>query len=201
MRMTAIAAAVLMCAVSASAESTEVSIFTSNLSLSESTNTGSQWSGGAGVALSRVWSAHWASEVAVALQRGHAIYTDFRTQPPGADTQVRAYNVVPIDLTTQYRFTSNSRWTPYVTAGVRYVAAPSHVHPQEIVPVIDGTEIVLRGGFPFDGDRASAEVGAGTGVALTPHVGLRLDVMHLLRSEGVAYDPVTRGSVGVSWKF
>jgi outer membrane protein W len=178
MRRAAMFVAVLMCAVAASAAdpssgATQLSVFTSNLAFGQSSTTGSQSRGGIGLALSRAWTPRWSTEISVAAERHRDAYGLFSS-------------VFPVDLTAQYRFTNGSRWTPYLNAGFRYVSSPAH---SNVNPTFGGA------------DRNSPEVGAGTTLRLTPRLGLRFDMTRLLRNDSVLYDPLTRGSVGLSWKF
>ncbi len=206
MRTFTVAAAVVMCAtavLAADAGKTQFSVTTSNLSYAESGN-GSQWSGGVGLALSRAWSPQWSTELAVAMEQHQALYTRFEVVPfQPADqlvpaTERRTFRVFPVDLTTQYRFTNSTRWTPYIIGGVRYVAAPAGNNSTAIATTPSG---LFNASFAFPGDRAGAEIGAGTSLRITPHIGLRFDAIRLLRSNEVNYDPRVRTSLGVSFRF
>lgn len=209
MRTITIAAAVLICAATAFAQDagkTQLSVTTSNLGFGES-NGQSQWSGGFAVALSRAWSPRWSTELSVAAERHKGLYTMFEQQafqPIGTVVPItvkRSFRVFPVDLTTQYRFTNSSRWTPYLFGGVRYVAAPAGNNSSAAIPTSSGAFMPVTAGFMFGGDRTSAEIGAGTSLRITPHFGLRFDATRLLRSNEVNYDPRLRTAFGVSWKF
>ncbi len=179
MRALGVAAAVMMCAtalLAADAGTTQFSVNTSNLSYAQSNNT-SEWSGGMALALSRAWSPRWSTEFSVAAEQHVAPYTRFAFLPFQSSDQLaplterRRFRVFPVDLTTQYRFTNGSRWTPYVTGGIRYVAAPAGNNSTASILTPDGS-IAVTGGFAFAGDRTSAEIGAGTSVRLTPRLSL-----------------------------
>ena len=134
----------------------QFSIFGTNLGYVESATMGSRWSGGVGVAFSRSWNERWSTELAVSDER-HSI------------------RVFPVDALAQYRLANSSRWTPYVSMGMRTV---NDVHR-----------------------RTTGEVGLGTTFRLTDRAGFRLDVMRLLRSDDVSYDPLIRPSFGFTFKF
>jgi outer membrane protein W len=193
---------VLMCtsaAIAADSQTMQLSVFTSNLSFGQS-NGQSQWSGGGGIALSRAWSPNWSTELAVAAQRESGLFTTFFSlNPSGAAvpvTQRRDFSVYPVDLTTQYRFLNSSRWTPYVAAGARYIGAPQSAR----VEITPGLGNLVGTGWHLQ-ERRSVEAGAGLSVRITPRVGLRVDAMRLLRSDGVNYDPLLRTSFGVNFHF
>ena len=123
-------------ATAADSSSTQLSFFTSNIGFGKS-NGQSEWRGGAGLAISRAWNPHWSTELSVAAQRERGPFTMFYAigGPSGLTpvTRLRSFTIYPADLTTQYRFFNSSRWTPYVTAGARYVGAPQN-SPIEITP-------------------------------------------------------------------
>jgi outer membrane protein W len=201
MRAFTVAAILLMCAsavIAADTRAMQLSVFTSNLSFGQS-NGQSQWGGGGGIALSRAWSPNWSTELAVAAQRESGLFTINSLAPSGAAsplTQRRDFSVFPADLTMQYRFLNQSRWIPYLVAGARYVGAPRSAQV-EVTPSLGN----LAGTGSNLQERRSVEAGAGLSVRITPRVGLRVDAMRLLRSDGVNYDPLVRTSFGVSFRF
>jgi outer membrane protein W len=91
------------------------------------------------------------------------------------------HTVYPISFDSQYHFANDSRWKPYLGLGVRYVNATAHYYNL--------------------GARYSPEINGGVSFMITPHVALRFDGKQELRTRGPAYDPPTRGSVGVAWHF
>ncbi|HWS72575.1 MAG TPA: hypothetical protein VN605_10700, partial [Thermoanaerobaculia bacterium] len=94
------------------------------------------------------------------------------------------------------------RWTPFLGTGVRYVQAPNVPSTFQVFvpPVGTGPGTLVVSG-PRYGTRTSAEVAAGVALRITSKVSLDLEARRLLRSDGVAYDPVNRGVIGVSWRF
>ena len=167
----ALTAALILCATAATAADNQLSILSSNLGYSRTRAEGGYWSGGVGLAVSHDWTSRLSTEAAVAFEQHRSLYFSER----------RDFHVFPIDLTTQYRFANGSAWTPYLVAGVRRISAPAQ-------------------GFGFH-DRTSAEAGIGANLRLTPHLGLRFDVTRLMRNDSVNYDPLTRASLGLGWKF
>ena len=77
---------------------------------------------------------------------------------------------------------------------------------QPILPTCRAPLSILpAGSVPVDGfairDRTSAEIGFGTSVAITRHVGFRVDLTRLLRNDSVNYDPLMRTSFGFNFRF
>jgi outer membrane protein with beta-barrel domain len=199
-----VAAAALMCAISAIAQGarTQFSVFTSNIGYTQSGQDGSNLSGEVSLALSHAWNPRWSTELAVSAARGRAYAMMFNTGGAAgvvATFERRSFTAYPVDLLAQYRFMSGSRWTPYISGGLRYVARPSDP-PNSLAVAIPGSAYAARPNFGFN-DRASAEIGLGAALRLTPHFGLRFDGMRLLRTDSAPYDRLMRGSLGVSWRF
>jgi outer membrane protein W len=191
----------------------QLSIFVSDPSYTSSSSGGSNLSGGAGLALSWVWAPRWSTELAISAQQNRENVTLFvplvdaagntTIAPVTAREQIRTY---PFEILTRYHFTNDSRWTPFVGAGLRYVGEaklhnvqlagipaqpPPLVIPDALTPV---TATSFRA-------RTSGEVAAGVSLGLSRSVSLKLEARRLLRSDSVAWDPVTRAVIGVSWKF
>ena len=165
---------------------------------------------GIGVAVSYAPSEAWDAELSVASQEHRTLYTrcvsslDYPEIPEGVvypSSEYRNLTVHPISLSATRRFRTAQRVSPYVRAGVRYINAPSDPESPYVGVAIPyaGFEPV-RPGFNLS-DRTSAEAGVGVRLRLTDRTYLRADVMRLLRSDGSAIDPLTRGSAGVTWKF
>lgn len=161
---------------------------------------------GIGLALAYAFAPQWDVELAVSSQSYRAPATHFEYLPgtnPALTVPVttfRRYRVHPVDLVMTRHFLSESLFSPYVHAGVRYVDAPDDPAPsQPDVPAFNGARPV-REGFGLH-DRTSAQAGAGVRIRLTPRTALRAEVTRSLRSEETQFDPLTRGAIGVSWKF
>jgi len=92
------------------------------------------------------------------------------------------HTVYPISLDGQYHFLTDSRWKPYLGAGVRYVQPNAQL--RDISP------------------RISPEINGGVAFMATPRLSIRFDAKQALRSQGgPGYDPGSRISVGVGWHF
>ena len=216
MKRSLFAAALLLCTFTANADdlragTKQFSVFISDPSFTESHSQGSNVSGGAGLAFSYVFTRNWSAQLSVAAQehrdlvtRSVALFPD----PSGTvlyapATSVETVRTYPVELLTRYHFPNESRWTPFLGAGVRYVRSPDVASPlQFFVPPPSGSvpgAVYVSG--PSYRNRTSAEVTGGVALRITPTVSLDLEARRLLRSDGVAYDPVNRGVIGVSWRF
>jgi outer membrane protein W len=165
-------------------------------------------SAGVGLAAAYAFRENWDVEVTAASRNYIAPYTQFVTvftmnPDPRVDiipmTVFRRYKVNPVDLMMTRHFLSSQRVAPYVRAGVRYVDAPDDPEPFTTQTVTYGFEPV-REGFGFS-DRTSLQAGAGVRVRLTDNTALRADVTRALRAKDAPYDALTRGALGVSWRF
>lgn len=166
---------------------------------------------GAGLAMAYTFRPQWDLELAAAMTSYREPYTIFfhQTMPSGVvlfvpATEFRQFTVHPIDLVATRRFTTSSRFTPYVRAGVRYVNGPGNPTESFVAPGAPSspTFVLVRSGYGFgDESRVSAQAGAGVLLQLTPRTALRAEVNRLLRTDATPFDPLTRGAVGLSWKF
>lgn len=158
---------------------------------------------GIGVAVTYVPSANWDLEFSTASQSYRSPYVHFESFP-GQPFQVpvttfRRYTVHPLELNVARRFFTGRRLSARVSAGVRYVDAPDDPDGAPIaLPHVDF--VPVREGYGF-ANRTSAQAGAGLAFRLTQRTSLRADVVRLLRNSEVAFDPLTRTSAGVSWRF
>lgn len=210
-----IAAALLFCSLAAHADDFDpgmkkLSIFITDPSFTESDSQGSDVSGGTGLAFSYAFTRQWSAQLSVAAQEHRAAVTTFTPISFGQDNgvvyapvtvyaKVRTY---PIELLGRYRFPNESRWTPFLGAGFRYVQAPDVPSAIPVVtPGVGGVPVtVFNYGSPFH-NRLSGELAGGVALRITNAVSLDIEGRRLLRSEGLGYDPVNRGVVGVSWNF
>lgn len=194
MRARFIAIIVLLVAASAASADDHLTLFLNSLGSSNS-----EWTGAGGISLDHAWNARWSTEASVALERRyrfHGVFLDAgngMTAPAMVRDRVDTY---PMDLLMRFHFPNDTRWTPYIALGGHYVAAPS------ITDFSTG-----RGIFPGPitlihyNDRFGGEFGAGTTFRITPHVGLQFDLKQQLRLHPEFFDPVSRGSIGVNWKW
>jgi len=88
---------------------TEISVFASDLGYTESAATGSNVSGGVGVALNQWWTSRISTELGVTMEK-HFSFRDAQ--------QTRVYTY-PVDFLAQYHFRNQSRWQPYFGVGAR----------------------------------------------------------------------------------
>ncbi|HEX9160602.1 MAG TPA: hypothetical protein VF980_02760 [Thermoanaerobaculia bacterium] len=168
---------------------TQLSLFTSNES---------DTSASVGLAFARDLTPRWSAELKIADQRHSAGVVTFVGSPAIAVTERVPFSTHPIDVLAHYRFTNGSRWTPYLSAGVRYVKAPD-IHSMVVSDVQPGAPDARA--VQLFGNRYDAQVGVGTTFRITQHFALRLDANALLRNSDVFYDPLFRPSAGLSWRF
>jgi len=133
-----------------------------------------------GLALSKYVAPHWSMELSVSTQK-------WWEYAPGVihfgDPIVRSRRTsYPVSLDGQYHFFNDSRWKPYLGAGVRYVDANAE--------------------FRDLGARISPEINGGVSFMMTPNLSLRFDGRVAVRSgDRPGYDPLMRGAIGVGWHF
>lgn len=201
-RALAVAAAVLfLFAPAALAGDWNVSVLAAEIA-----EAGDPWSdvhAGVGVAVTYAANAAWDLEFSTASQSYRSPYVQFQAFPGSQfevpTTTFRRYTVHPVELSVARRFFTASRLSARVAAGVRYVDAPNDPDNGPVPPPYMGLQPVVEGyGFA---NRTSVQAGAGLAFRLTERTALRADVMRLLRSREVAFDPLTRAAIGVTWKF
>ena len=110
--------------------------------------------------------------------------TSCRPPPAPRSPPVKRYRhtTYPVSLDGQYHFFNDSRWKPYLGAGVRYVQASAR--------------------FFDTGTRVTPEITGGVEFMMTPHVSLRFDGKQEIQTHsGPAYDPLSRMAVGIGWHF
>ena len=163
---------------------TQISVFTSNLGWAVEHNETTR-TGGIGVALSHAFTRNWAAEIKVAQEEHFAPVAFYTGEPPSPIIEHVSFHDYPVDLFAHYRFPSSSHWTPYVSAGFRYVAEPVYGQTRN----------------PNFSNRYDMQVGVGTDLQITRHFGLRFDANRLVRSKDVPYDPLFRPSLGLTWRF
>ncbi|MCU1227391.1 MAG: hypothetical protein JWO97_275 [Acidobacteria bacterium] len=178
-----------------------ISAYLSDLGFVHSESSGSSWSGGGGFALDHAWTNRVSTVLSVGFER-HRAFTMHYEQVPGTQPapvgEYRRVATYPVDFIARYHFVNSSIWTPYFGAGARYVKGPDG---GEGTTVIDTNGLYHVLDIHNFRDRSSAEVNGGVLLRVTPRVNLQLDVKHLLRSDSVTFDPNTKASIGVSWRF
>lgn len=161
----------------------ELSLFVSDISGMSNTLGKSHWYGGVGLAYNVFVTPNISAQIAGAVEehrsRGYVVdgFGGIQFVDP---VNLRTY---PIDVSARYHFFTESRWKPYLGAGVRYLAAPHHVDPE----------------FRFR-DRTNAQIVGGVEFLVKPAIGIILDGKQNL-GDRETYDPFLKVSVGVSWRF
>jgi outer membrane protein W len=188
-----IAASLLFVVTSAFAQqpnhSNSVSVFVSDLSIFHSSTYGTRVDAGYGLSFDHMFSNRVSGELSVTSQR----FRSFATIPGPADQPTtvsfsdRSY---PIDANVSYHFLTDSRWKPYVGAGLRYVSDTLH----------SGGSF---GVHEFTSRSVDPEVSGGVTFQFKPAFGLRFDAKQIIGSSNRSYgsDPDFKASVGLSFRF
>ncbi|HJQ39310.1 MAG TPA: OmpW family outer membrane protein [Thermoanaerobaculia bacterium] len=127
---------------------------------------------GFGAALEYRFQPRWAAEVAVASET-HTIsnFLSFTER----DVRTR-----PIDLMVHYYFVNQTRWEPFLGAGVRHVTSSDDA-------IDDQTSAEIDGGFHF---------------MVTPSFSIRVDGrVPFEDNDTISFGPALKLSAGVGWKF
>jgi outer membrane autotransporter protein len=168
--------------------SNTVSAFVSDALLTVSSESGTRFSTDFGAALEHMFNDRFSAELSVTSQ-----HTDSHTTiitPSGLPvTATNSGRVYPIDATVSYHFFTDSRWKPYLGAGVQYVS-----------DTVRGTN--LSGNYRFTRRSTDAEVSGGVTFQFNPRLGLRLDAKQILGSSGdIGASAKLRVSTGLSLRF
>jgi outer membrane protein W len=167
--------------------SNSVSVFVSDLSVIESSSSGTNVDAAYGVAFDHMFNKRFSAELSVMSRKIHessAIIT--------ANGPVFSYysnTVYPVDANVSYHFFTNSRWKPYLGGGLRYV------------------DDSRRGfnAFSSRGVRSMSvnpEVSGGVTFQFRPTLGLRFDVKQTINgNDSVPGDSSLNASVGLSFRF
>jgi outer membrane protein W len=171
-----------------SSPSNTVSVFVSDLSISYGSQSGTNFDAGYGLAFNHMFNSHLSGEVSVTSQQFRRYVSTFSV--PGPATH-GSYNdtLYPIDANVSYHFLTDSRWKPYVGAGLRY---------------LNNTFV---GSGPLGQYRISSrtldpEISGGVTFQFRPNLGLRFDAKQIVgNSNSVLGDAAFSGSVGLSVRF
>lgn len=139
--------------------------------------------GGLGASFSRMLTPHVSAQVSVAseVHRSYPYFVGFDgTILPATQQDIRTW---PVDFVARYHWLNDTRWKPYLGAGLRYVAAPHGVDP----------------GFRYQ-DHLNAQVVGGLEFLVRPNFGITLDAKQIVGSRET-YDPELKFSAGVNWRF
>src|SRR5712664_140866 len=106
--------------------SNAVSVFVSDLSLSDSSSRGFRSDAGYGVAFDHMFNDRISVELSVSRQtiQRHVVAFSTTGLPVSSFPSVALY---PIDASVSYHFVTGSRWKPYIGAGLRYVSDSEHI--------------------------------------------------------------------------
>jgi outer membrane protein W len=163
-----------------------VSLFVSDLSLSDSSSRGFRSDAGYGVALDHMFSDRVSAELSVSRQTiRRNVATFSSTGLPGPN--FREFALYPIDASVSYHFVSGSRWRPYLGAGLRYVGDSEHFAG-------------LLGGYDVTSRAVAPEVFGGITFQFHPDLGVRLDAKQIAGGmKTYITEPVFKGSDALSF--
>lgn len=178
-RLILILAVVALATPLAAQEKTEVFAFFDDPSFGHSSNRGTSANSGYGVSLRYFATPRFAAELSVARHDKRFVAYDL-TNPSApvliADETVR---VAPIDLIGSYHFTTDSRWRPYVGAGLHYLSVSGSRNAPSL----------------------TAQIVGGVAFHVTEHFFVRADGKVLLNNGTKDYEDQGRGLLGLGWRF
>jgi outer membrane protein W len=167
------------------AHSNTVSVFVSDLTLSQSRSSGASLDAGYGAAFDHMFNDRLSGEVSVTSERQRRTFGSLSAT--GALTLfTRSNTIYPVDANVSYHFLTNSRWKPYAGVGMRYVSFTS-------------TEFSPSG---RTWRTVNPEVSGGITFQFRPNLGLRFDAKQILGGDqSIIADPAFKASVGLSFRF
>jgi len=152
------------------------------------TSDGTTFDAAYGAALDHMFSRHISGELSVTRQAIRRYVTTFSINEPPTFSSYRDA-LYPVDATLAYHFLTDSRWKPYVGAGLRYL----HESVLTSGP-LGSRHISYRSVDP--------EISGGVTFQLRPNLGLRLDGRQIAGGGGsFTGDGTFTGSVGLSFRF
>lgn len=159
----------------------EVFAFFDDPSVSSTDTQGTKVFTGYGLALRHYSSPRFSTELSIARHYQYGAYffpadANGNAVPP---EQFRA-RVLPVDLISSYHFAPDSRWQPYLGAGLHHLFT------------LDG---------PGLGTQTRFELAGGLALRVTDHFFVRADAKRLLGGSSLRYDPTSRGAFGFGWRF
>jgi outer membrane protein W len=171
-----------------SSHSNTVSVFVSDLSISHTDQNGTDVDASYGVAFNHMFNNHVSGELSVTSQRIRQSVTTISAAGAPIFTSY-SDTLYPIDANVSYHFLTDSRWKPYLGAGVRYLNS------------------TVYGSSPFGNYRNNLhsidpEVSGGVTFQFRPNLGLRFDAKQIVGNSNSALgDTAFSGSVGLSFRF
>jgi outer membrane protein W len=172
-----------------SSHTNTVSVFVSDVSISHTDQSGTDFDASYGVAFNHMFNKYLSGEVSVTSQRIQRNVSDFGSSIPVTHHSYTD-TLYPIDANVSYHFLTDSRWQPYVGAGLRYL-----------------NNTFLYTGGPLGDGRVSTrtvdpEVAGGITFQFRPNLGLRFNARQIVgNSHSVLGDSALSGSVGLSFRF
>lgn len=171
-----------------SSQSNTVSVFVTALSVSHSDQSGTDFDASYGVAFNHMFNRHLSGELSVTSQRIRQSVSTFGTAGPPVFA-IYSDTLYPIDANVSYHFLTDSRWKPYVGAGVRYLNSTTY-----------GSSSF--GNYRNTSHSIDPEVSGGVTFQFRPNLGLRFDAKRIIgNNNSVLGDRVFSGSVGLSLRF
>ena len=177
-----------------------VSLFVSDLALSDSSSRGFRSNAGFGAAFDHMFNDRVSVELSVSRQTIRRYVSTFVIEGPPVST-FREFALYPIDANVSYHFITGSRWKPYIGAGLRYVSDSEHFTG-------------LLGGYDNTSRAIAPEVSGGVTFALRPNLGVRVDAKEIVGgmktyvtepvfkgSDALSFVPAFQASVGLSFRF
>jgi outer membrane protein W len=168
--------------------SNSISVFVTDSELDWSSSGGTRFGADFGAALDHMFNDRFSAELSVTSQHNIRYVTTF--SPAGLPTTItHSARLYPIDANVSYHFFTDSRWKPYLGAGLRYVSD------------------TVRGDGPLGGYRLATrttdpEVSGGITFQFNQRLGLRFDAKQIIgSSRSTVADPQFKASVGLSLRF
>lgn len=141
---------------------------------------------GYGAAFNEAWTPHFSTQIAAGVEDPETCIGGSFLVAPCTTFKVRTY---PIDFSGRYHFLNETRWKPYIGAGLRYVRAPK-LTPEAIA--------ANRGrGYP---DRFDPQFVGGVEFLVKPSFGIAVDGK-VLGATSAQYDPILKISASLNWRF
>jgi outer membrane protein W len=168
--------------------SNSLSVFVSDPTLEWTKTNGTSASAGYGLAFDHMFTNRVSVELSLTRQRVGQSVTVIGTNG-SATTTALTDTAYPFDAVASYHFLTDSRWRPYVGAGLRYVS--------ESFRVQTGLTAYRQTTY-----QADPEVAAGVIFQIRPSLGLRLDAKQIVgnRRSDTA-DRAFKGSIGLTFRF
>jgi len=188
----AVVASLLLFAIPAFPQpSNTVSVFVTDLAISNSDIGGAHIDAAYGASFDRMFSERFSAELSVSSQRYRRRMRTFTGSSEPTSVLV-ADRIYPIDANVSYHFLNGSRWRPYIGAGLRYVNDTFHGYQGGgrtafYRPAVQTIDPEISGGITLQFNRT---------------LGLRLDAKQALGSHrSDVADPELKASAGLSFRF